>query len=693
MSKRIIRLIIIFLALSVTTSFSQTKDFSKFFTGNDYFNFEHISDPQISPDGRKIIYIRNFMDVITDKAYSNLWIVNFDGTGNRQLTSGLYHDSSPRWSPDGNQIIYISDREGRPQVYKRWMDTGQTIVLTNLLFPPWGISWSPDEKWIAYSVFVPSLPRTIAQLPPTPPGAKWAPFAIIVDKAIYRFEGIGYLISQGYMHLFVIPSEGGTPRQISQGNFHHPFPIFGGGAPIEWTPDSKCIIISANRKEDWEYDLLDTEIYEFSIADGTMHSLTSRKGPDNNPAVCPNGNLIAYVGFDDRYQGYQVTELYVMNRDGSNPRSITKTLDRSVYNIAWGSDDKGIYFMYDDKGNTKLAYVSLDGKIKTLNGDVGDGRIAYGGGGSYTISLSGNYAFTYTRPNHPSDIAVSNVSNPKPRIITAVNEDILAHKKLCEVEEIWYESSKDRRRIQGWIIKPPDFDPSQKYPLILEIHGGPSANYGDRFSLPTQLLASAGYIVLCTNPRGSTSYGEEFGNLIHNAYPGDEFYDFNSGVDAVIKKGYIDEDNIFVTGGSGGGTLTCWMIGRSDRFRAAASLYPMINWYSWVLTADVAPTRIKYLFPGFPWDNVEHYEKRSLLSVVKNVKTPTIIITGEKDYRTPMSESEQYYMALKLMGVEAVLVRFPEEGHGIFVRPSQHLSTILHIIGWFDQHRKKQATK
>ncbi len=693
MSKKLIRLCFIFLAFSLSFSFSQTgKDLSKFFTAQDYFNFEYVSDPQISPDGKRIIYVRNFMDIMTDNVYSNLWIVNFDGTGNRPLTSGLYHDSSPRWSQDGSQIIYVSDRDGKPQIYKRWMDTGQTVVLTNLLFPPMGISWSPDGKWIAFSAPVPSLPRTIAQLPPCPPGAKWAPPATVIDKVIYRFDGMGYQVSQGYMHLFVMPAEGGTPRQVSQGNFHHPFPVFG-GASLEWTPDNKAILLSANRRDDWEYEILDTEIYEFSISDLSLRQLTNRKGPDDSPSISPAGNLIAYVGFDDRYQGYQVTELYVMNRDGSNSRSLTKNLDRSIYNIMWGKDGRGIFFMYDDKGNTKLAYLTLDGKMKILNGDIGDGRIAYGGGGSYTVAANGNYAFTYTRPDHPSDIAVSNIANPKPRLITAVNEDILAHKKLGQVEEIWYESSKDGRKIQGWIIKPPDFNPSQKYPLILEIHGGPFANYGDRFSLEKQLLASAGYVVLYANPRGSTSYGEEFGNLIHHAYPGDDFYDLDSGVDAVIKKGYIDEENIFVTGGSGGGVLTCWMIGRSPRFRAAATLYPVINWYSWVLTADMASYGVKYWFPGLPWDYVEHYEKRSLLSVVKNVKTPTIIITGEQDYRTPMSESEQYYMALKLRGVEAVLVRFPEASHGIFARPSQHLSKMLHIIAWFDQHKKKEANQ
>jgi acylaminoacyl-peptidase len=268
-----------------------------------------------------------------------------------------------------------------------------------------------------------------------------------------------------------------------------------------------------------------------------------------------------------------------------------------------------------------------------------------------------------------------------------VNEDVLSDRTLGQVEEIWYESPKDGRKIQGWIIKPLEFDPAKKYPLILEIHGGPFANYGDRFDLEKQLMAAKGFVVFYCNPRGSTSYGAEFGNLIHHAYPGDDFYDLNTGVDAVVKQGYIDPEQLFVTGGSGGGVLTCWTIGHTTRFRAAVTVYPVINWYSMVLTSDIGNYVVKNWFPGLPWDYPEHYEKRSLLSVVKNVKTPTMVLTGEVDYRTPMSDSEQYYQALKLLGVESVLVRVPDEPHGIAVRPSHHISKILHIITWFEKHR------
>ncbi|MCI0485765.1 MAG: S9 family peptidase [Blastocatellia bacterium] len=654
-------------------------------TAMDAFNLEFASDPQISPDGKKIIYVRRFSDIKTDRTYSNLRIINFDGSDSRPLTTGNRNDSSPRWSPDGDRIIYISDEDGSTQIYMRWMDTGQTARLTNLQYPPSGIAWSPDGKLISFTSFVPERPPQVARIPSPPPGAKWAEPATVIDKLVYRFNGPGYL-KPGYTHLFVVPSEGGTPRQISSGNYHHGGPGFRASEAV-WTPDGKHLIMSVNRRDDYELEPLDSEVYEFSLADGSVKSLTDRRGPDGSPAVSPDGKRIAYLGFDDKYQGYQVSRLYVMNRDGSDSRLISANLDRDVSNAQWATDASGIYFTYDDQGNTKLAFYSLDGKMKQLTGNLGGTGSAYSGG-AFSVGKNGAFAFTYTRPNVPSDIAVATYSNPSARVITSINADLLAGKRLGEVEEIWYESSHDKRKIHGWIIKPPDFNPSKKYPLILEIHGGPFADYGDRFDFEKQVWAAKGYVVLYTNPRGSTSYGAEFGNLIHHNYPGDDFYDLNSGVDAVIAKGYIDTGNLFVTGGSGGGVLTCWMIGRTDRFRAAVTVYPVINWYSFVLTADISAFVAKYWFPGMPWDNVEHYEKRSLLSVVKNVKTPTMILTGEEDYRTPMSESEQYFQALKLLGVEAVLVRVPGEPHGIRRRPSHWMAKIENISGWMDKHKK-----
>ena len=455
--------------------------------------------------------------------------------------------------------------------------------------------------------------------------------------------------------------------------------------------------MAANRHPNYELEWNDTDIYDFTVATGAMKQLTDRRGPDNAPAVSPDGKLIAYTGFDDRRQGYQNALLYVMNRDGTGARAVSQGFDRSIGSPRWAADGKGIYAEYDEEGNSKLALFGLVGSHKVLTGDLGTGGLAYGGG-SYSVANDGSFAVSISRPQVPGDVGVGRPSGPGGKVgsggagapavklVTALNADLFAGKQLGEVEAIWYASSKDSRKIQGWILKPPGFEPSRKYPLILEIHGGPFADYGDRFDVEKQLMAAAGYVVLYTNPRGSTSYGEEFGNLIHHAYPGDDFYDLNSGVDAVIAKGYVDPQNLYVTGGSGGGVLTAWMIGHTDRFRAALAFYPVINWYSFVLTADMSPYGVSHWFPGLPWDNVQHYESRSLLSVVKNVKTPTLIMTGEEDYRTPMSESEQYCKALKLRGVEAVLVRVPGESHGIWGRPSHAIAKMTTLAGWFAKH-------
>ena len=650
----------------------------------DEFQLQLPLDPQISPDGKKIVYVRRFADPMTDKRYSNLWIINSDGSDHRPLTTGNRSDTSPRWSPDGARLAYLSDVDGKQQMYIRWMDTGQAARITNLDQSPEAIAWSPDGKMLSFSSLVPGKGPHVADLPAPPSGAKWADPPNAYDRLIYRFNGTGYL-KPGFLQIFVVSAEGGAPRQITNGDFPN------GGDQWEprhadWTPDGKFLIISVNRHPESDHEYLDTEVYEFSVADGALRALTNRKGPDDSPVTSPNGKLIAYTGFDDRYQGHQTTKLYLMNRDGSGSHSISDKLDRDIQNAQWAFDGSGVYFRYDDQGDSKIGLCSTDGICKKIADHLASTTGA-GGSGAFSLSKTGLIAMTYGRPDNPGDLAI--FSNGAMRVLTSLNQELLEQKKPGHVEEISYESSKDKRKIQGWIVHPPDFNPSRKYPLILQIHGGPFSDYGDRFDFEMQVYASKGYVVLYTNPRGSTSYGEEFANLIHHAYPGDDFYDLNSGVDAVIAKGYIDTNNLFVTGGSGGGVLTCWTIEHTERFRAAASLYPVINWYSWLLTAD-SPDVAKYWFPGLPWENTDNYMQRSLTNLVAKVKTPTLVMTGESDYRTPISEAEQFYEALKLLNVETVLVRVPEEPHGISRRPSHHIAKMLYIAGWFEQHKSKQ---
>jgi dipeptidyl aminopeptidase/acylaminoacyl peptidase len=672
-------LIAIVLAGLLPASGALAADDSNRFQPADIFQLQYASDPQISPDGRWVVYVRHRMDVRKDRRRSSLWMIRADGSDYQAVTPGTANDSMPRWSPDGKRLIFLSASEGTTKLMCRWMDSGQTGELA-VLTDPAGLAWSSDGKSIAFSQFVPEKPKPFVELPGKPEGAEWAePFKMIRDVN-YRADGKGYR-KEGHHHLFVIPADGGTPRQVTKGAFDHV------GVPA-WAPDGHALIFSANRREDAPYDPLNTEIYEGSLAEGSVKVLTDRPGPDTHPVLSADGKRIAYLGFDDRHQGYQVTRLYVMDRDGSEKKCLTAKLDRTVRDPAWESDGKGVFFLFDDEGVTKVGRVSLEGKVAVRAADVGGTTLdrPYASG-SFSVAADGTVAFTLTRPGHPAEVAVSR-PGAEVRRLTSLSTDFLGHKALGKVEEVRFKSAHDGRSIQGWVVLPPGFDPNKKYPLILEIHGGPFSNYGPRFAADMQLYAAAGYVVFYANPRGSTGYGEEFGNLIHHAYPGHDYDDLMSGVDAVLKRGCIDERNLFVTGGSGGGVLTAWTVGKTNRFRAAVACKPVIDWTSFVLTADIYPFFARYWFPAPPWEQPEHYWKRSPLSLVGNVTTPTMLLTGEADHRTPISESEQFYQALKLRKVDTALVRVPGASHDIAARPSHQIAKVAYVLKWFEIHRQ-----
>ena len=493
---------------------------------------------------------------------------------------------------------------------------------------------------------------------------------------------MGYL-KDGFHQLFVLSADGGSPRQLTHGDFEHR------DTPA-WSNDSKSLLFAADRQEDWELKPLRADIYEIDLNSRSLKRLTNREGPDINPVISPDGAKIAYLGLEDHFKGYQLTRLYVMDRDGINKRALTDAFDRDIQDPVWAKDSQGLFVKYDDHGDTKVGFVDLSGKIRELAQHLGGTTIGRPyASGSFSVASDGRVAFTITRPHHPADVAVTARDGRIHRLLD-LNQDLLGHKQLGKVEEFGFKSAFDGREIQGWIVKPPDFDASKKYPLILEIHGGPFANYGDRFTAEIQLYAAAGYVVAYINPRGSTGYGYEFGNFIHHQYPGHDFDDLMSSVDALIAKGYIDENSLFVTGGSGGGILTSWVVGKTDRFRAAVAGKPVINWYSFALTSDAYPYFAKYWFPGFPWDKPEEYLRRSPLSLVGNVKTPTILLTGEVDYRTPISESEQFYQALRLRQIDTALVRVPGAPHGIATRPSHLIAKVAYILQWFERHKQPE---
>jgi dipeptidyl aminopeptidase/acylaminoacyl peptidase len=647
------------------------------FEGRDLFGLEWASDPQIRPDGGMIAYVRKGNDLMTDKARGAIWLVDPAGGAQSPLVANA---SSPRWSPDGKRLAYVSAAEGdRPQLYVRWMATGATARVTDLPDGPGQIAWSPDGRYIAYTMFEPDAGETLGTPLEKPEGAKWAEPLKVIGKVTYRADGGGYL-KAGFTHVYVVSADGGAPRQLSWGAFDD-------DALLSWTPDGRFILLSGNREKGWERESLNTEIYELSVTDGAMRALTHRNGPDAAPAVSPDGKRVAYVGFDDKLLGYQNARLYVMDRDGSNPRSLTDKLDRTVDLPQWAADGKSIYVQYADEGVTRVARVFLDGRIETVaTGLTGGGLDRPYSGGEFSVARNGAIAFTSGSTASPPDVSVATAG--KTRRLTRLNEDLFLGKTLGKVEPLPVTSSYDKRPIGAWIVTPPDFDPSKKYPMILEIHGGPFSSYGPSFSTDDQLYAAAGYVVVYSNPRGSTSYGEDFANEIHHAYPGHDYDDLMSVVDAAIAKGFVDPNQLFVTGGSGGGVLTAWIVGKTNRFRAAATQKPVINWSSEVLTTDGYTGMAKYWFGKMPWEDPQGYWARSPLSLVGNVKTPTLVVVGEQDFRTPVSEAEQYYAALQLRGVPTALVKVPGASHGGFTaRPSQSAAKASAILAWFERYR------
>lgn len=643
----------------------------------DIFDLEYVSDPQISPNGEQIIYTRNFKDIYTDQNLSNLWIVNFDGTGNRPITMGKNRNNSPKWSPDANKIVYKSNEDGEMKLYMMWMDTREKFVLLDTKESLMNIVWSPDGKFLVFTKFVPTKEPSGIKLPQKPEGAKWNDAPKYITDMKYRSDGSGYLPS-GNNQLFIISIDGGTPNQLTNSEFDHRAPI--------WGKDGKTIYFSSNMHENKDFDPKNSEIYKLDIDNGRITALTDREGPDFNPVISPNGDKIAYLGYDDKLLGYQQNHLYIMNLDGSDKRQISTNFDRNINSIHWSKNGKSFYFQYDDQGNTKIARLELSGKISDVTSNLGglsEGRPYTGA--SFSVAKNGNYAYTSGEDAMPAELGVGRKGND--RVLTGVNDDLLSFRKLGNVEEIRWKSSFDQKEMQGWIVTPPNFDPSKKYPFILEIHGGPFMSYGNVFSAEIQLMAAAGYVVLYSNPRGSTGYGEDFGNLIHHDYPNNDYYDLMSGVDAVIEKGYIDKENLFVTGGSGGGVLTAWIVGKTDRFKAAVVAKPVINWTSFVLYSDNPANYYKYWFGKKPWEDPESYFKRSPLSYVANVTTPTMLLTGEDDYRTPIGESEQFYAALKLEKVETAMVRIPNASHGIANKPSNLIAKMAAILFWFDKYK------
>lgn len=665
-------------------------------TEHDLLKFTWIADPQVSPDGSTVAFVRVTVNEKENRYESSIYAVPASGSESpRRLTSGI-RDTSPRWAPDGTQIAFVRaiEKDGKTQptqIYLMPMGGGEARAITDASRGASAPVWSPDGATIAF---------TASTGPDADPKKS---DVTLVTRAVYRSNGNpGYVDNDHHTHIFTIrtPTKvsdtvsdteraSGRAKQLTDGEFDE------NGAV--WSRDGSTIYFTSTRVAEPYYDESGSELFSVPASGGTITKIASIEGSIGNLSVSPDGRQIAFVGTlrGKPIRSYSQADLFVTSATpGSAPKNLTADYDFDVNGgiggdqsaprggnpkpIVWSKDQRSLLVVTAEKGSSNLARVDVaTGKVEPFTDGLHDI-------GAYTATsdTSKIVATISTQTNIGDLFAI----DPKPRQITHVNEDLFKDIRQSEPEEIWYKSF-DGKNIQGWILKPPDFDASKKYPLILEIHGGPHSAYGNVYTHEFQWMAAKGYVVLFTNPRGSTTYGQDFGNIIQYHYPGDDYKDLMAGVDEVVKKGYVDTNRLGVTGGSGGGLLTNWTITQTQRFKAAVAQRDIADWYGFWFTADFTLFQPTW-FRKAPWEDPQDFTSRSPITHVANVTTPLMLVLGDADYRTPPSDGgEMMFRALKYRKIPTVMVRFPRETHELSRsgEPKHRIERLQHIVGWMDQ--------
>jgi dipeptidyl aminopeptidase/acylaminoacyl peptidase len=706
--RRLLFLLLIIIAFGASAASAQKRSI----TEKDLFSFVWIGDPQISPDGSRVAFVRVTVNEKKDGYNTAIWSVSPLTGETRQLTNGP-RDSSPRWSPDSKYLAFVrvTEKDGRPdqpQLFMLAMAGGDSFQFTNLPRGASQLQWSPDGKTIAFvnganpEEIAKMAPRPTAQASPSPSptDARKAEDhesdVRVITRAVYRANGAGYLDTKHPQHVWIVAAprtgdEKVTPRQLTTGRYDD--------GNVTWARDSSQIYFTSDHTDEPYYELPKTAIYAIDATGGQPRKLTSFDMGTGAFSVSPNGKQLAFFASANKpVQSYTEPDLWIIDiADNAQPRNLTTTFDYDVGsgvggdNTAprggggnppvWAADGRSIIAVYAKEGRANLGAFDVATGKET---DVTSGNQAVVS--FRALPDASQFVLLISTPTRIGDLYWTDQAGAEPKQLTHFNDELFSHLNITQPEEIWY-TSFDGKKVHAWVQKPPDFDPNKKYPLILNIHGGPHTAYGFIFDHEFQWMAAKGYVVLYPNPRGSTTYGQEFGNVIQYNYPGDDYKDLMAGVDEVLKRGYIDADKLGVTGGSGGGLLTNWTIGHTTRFAAAVSQRDIASWSDWWYSADFTLFQPTW-FKAAPFEDPEDYKARSPLTYINNVKTPLMLILGEADYRTPPGAGgEEMFRALKYKKVQTVMVRFPNESHELSRsgQPWHRVERLQHIVGWFDR--------
>ncbi len=695
MDRKFVRLAVVLLLLSISLSAQKRS-----ITETDLFNFAWVGDPQVSPDGSKVAFVKVTVNAARTNYDTSIWAVSTNGTEQPMRLTRGNRDTSPRWSPDGRFLAFVRSAEtpgptSAPQIYLLPMSGGEAFQLTNVPRGAGGPVWSPDSKWIAFGSSANA--EDIARQGRPPAQGQRESDVRVITRAVYRSDGGGYLDPTRPNHLWVIPTPGANgdrpaAKQLTSGPFSE--------GNFVWATDGSRIYFTTNRDAEPYYSTPRSEIFSISPNGGTLELLTRIGMGVGALSLSPDGKRFAFVAsaVHQPVRSYTQPDLWVLDiAPNASPRNLTANFDFDVAGgltgdqappragggnaPIWSADGRQIIERFAREGRSNLASFDVEtGRMTELT--RGDNAIL-----NYRATRDGSkLIYTLSTATRLADLYVADRQGANVKQLTRVNDELYSKLNLTEPDDVWY-TTFDGKRVQTWVQKPPDFDPNKKYPLILNIHGGPHAAYGYIFSHEFQWMAAKGYVVVYPNPRGSTSYGQDFGNIIQHAYPGDDHKDLMLAVDEVIKRGYIDPTKLAITGGSGGGVLTNYAVTQTDRFAAAVSQRDISDWANWWYTADFAQFQPSW-FKGAPFEDVEGFRERSTITHVSKIKTPMMFILGEADWRTPPAAGgEELFRALKYRKIPTVMVRFPNANHDLSRtgNPWHRIERLQHIVGWFDK--------